>query len=146
MRLLITILFVFFISAVYADEIYRNPPSEEGAWPFTFDTPACDDAYVLRKIMHDFEKRERDFWNSDLFIARFEIIKETGLRSHGLSYTPRRYCKSTAIFGDGAKRDVFYNITPDQSIIFSGQVIDWCVVGLDRAHVDGPNCRRVTSE
>ena len=61
----------------------------------------------------------------NLFKLKFDAFKQVNLR-------------------DGVKRDVFYNITPDQSVILSGQVIDWCVVGLDRAHVDGPNCRRVT--
>jgi len=138
------ILLAFTIRPSFADEIYHNPPSENRAWPYTSELPGCDDFYVLRKIMHDFENREREYWASDLFINRFENVLEIGLRSFGQSYTPRRFCKSVAIFGDGVKRDVYYNITPDQSVILTGQIIDWCVVGLDRAHVDGPNCRRVT--
>jgi len=144
MRFLFCVFLMISQIPAYADDIYHNPPSEDRAWPFTLDLPKCDDFYVLRKIMQDFENREREYWSSDLYINRFENVMETGLRTFGQSYTPRRYCRSEGIFGDGVKRDVFYNITPDQSVILSGQVIDWCVVGLDRAHVDGPNCRRVT--
>lgn len=146
MRLFLSFIIALLVTHVRADDVYHNPPSEEGAWPYTLDLPACDDHYVLRKIMHDFESREREFWSSFLFINKFENIKEAGLRSHGLSYTPRRYCNAEAVFSDGVRRQVYYNITPDQSVILSGQVIDWCIVGLDRAHVDGKNCKRVTAE
>lgn len=128
---------------VYAEGIYQNPPSEHGAWPFYSVIPECDDPYVLRKIIHDFEVREREYWNSDLVISTFRNVQETGLRNHGPDYTPRRYCKSGGVMSDGREHDVFYNITPDQSIILSGQIIDWCIEGLDRAHVDGPHCQRV---
>ena len=128
---------------VSAEDIYQNPDSERRIWPYTADVPACDDPFVLRKIIHDFEKREREFWNTGLFISEFKDVVETGQRIHGLDYTPRRYCKTVGIFGDGHERNVYYNITPDQSIILSGQIIDWCIQGLDRTHVDGPDCRRV---
>ena len=126
-----------------AEDIYHNPSSAEGAWPFTLEMPICDDFYVLRKIMHDFQTREREFWSSDLAIVQFDNINETEIKDRDTSYTPRRYCKSTAYFSDGIRRDVVYNISPDQSVILNGPVIDWCVVGLDRAHVDGVNCKRV---
>jgi hypothetical protein len=146
MRIYFCVLLTLFLVPACADSLYHNPPSEERAWPFTLELPNCDDFYVLRKIMQDFQNREREYWASDLFINRFDNIKEIGLRSHGQSYTPRRYCRGEGLFGDGLKREIFYNITPDQSVILTGQVIDWCVVGLDRAHVDGPNCRRVTPQ
>ncbi len=136
-------IFCLAVSAASAEDIYHNPPSDDRAWPFTLSLPSCDDASVLRKIMHDFENREREYWASSLFINIFEKIKETGERPYGDSYTPRRYCASHALFSDGVRRQVYYNITPDQSVILSGQVIDWCVDGLNRAHTDGPNCRRV---
>lgn len=145
MRITVIIVSVMLMATANAEDIYYNPPSEEGAWPFLLDLPECDDQSILRKIMHDFENREREYWASKLYISKFENIKELGNRTHGLSYTPRRYCQSEAIFSDSIKRSVFYNLTPDQSVILTGQVIDWCVVGLDRAHVDGPNCQRVTA-
>jgi hypothetical protein len=129
--------------SVLAEGIYSNPPSEQGAWPYNADLPVCDDPIVLRKIIHNFEVREREYWNSGLFINSFTNVIQTGLRVHGLDYTPRRYCKSIGLFSDGVERDIFYNISPDQSVILSGQVIDWCIQGLDRTHVDGPNCQRV---
>ncbi len=129
--------------ASLAEDIYSNPPSEQGAWPYDYDLPVCEDPIVLRKIIHDFELREREYWNSGLFINSFASVLETGHRVHGLDYTPRRYCKSIGLFSDGLERNVFYNISPDQSVILSGQVIDWCIQGLDRTHVDGPECQRV---
>ncbi len=141
-RWLVTI-FCLAISTASAKDIYHNPPAEERAWPFTLSLPSCDDTSVLRKIMHDFESREREYWASSLFINIFEKIKETGVRPYGDSYTPRRYCFSEGLFSDGVKRQVYFSITPDQSVILSGQVIDWCVDGLDRNHADGPHCRRV---
>ena len=136
-------IFCLTVSTASAEDIYHNPPSEERTWPFTLSLPTCDDASVLRKIMHDFANREREYWASSLFINIFEKIKETGERPYGDSYTPRRYCTSEGLFSDGIKRQVYYTITPDQSVILSGQVIDWCIDGLDRNHVDGPHCRRV---
>jgi hypothetical protein len=136
-------IFCLVISTASAKDIYHNPPAEERAWPFTLSLPSCDDTSVLRKIMHDFESREREYWASSLFINIFEKIKETGVRPYGDSYTPRRYCFSEGLFSDGVKRQVYFSITPDQSVILSGQVIDWCVDGLDRNHADGPHCRRV---
>ncbi len=146
MRLILFLILALIATDLKGEDIYHNPPSEEGAWPFTLELPACDDYYVIRKIMHDFENREREFWASDLFIDKFENVRETGLRDHGASYTPRRYCSAQGVFSDGLKRDVYFNITPDQSVILTGQVIDWCVVGLDHAHIDGPNCKRVTAK
>lgn len=143
MRNLIVASIIFVATSAVAEDIYHNPPSEEGAWPFSFSLPACDDASVLRKIIHDFENREREFWASGLYINIFDNVRETGNRPYGQSYTPRRYCASEGLFSDGTKRWIYYNITPDQSVILSGQVIDWCVDGLDRTHADGPNCRRV---
>lgn len=143
MPYIIFFMFILGSSYVLADDIYHNPEPEKGAWPFISDPPACDDYYVLRKIMHDFENREREFWASDLFINHFDHIRQTGFRPNGMSYIPRRYCQSEAFFGDGVKRTVYYAITPDQSVILTGQIIDWCVVGLDRTHVDGANCQRV---
>lgn len=143
MRKVTILILAIFVSYAYADDIYHDSESEKTLWPFEFDLPVCDDYYVLRKIMHDFQSREKEFWASDLFISEFAKVNQTGLRTFGRSYIPRRYCQSEALFGDGVKRMVYYSITPDQSVILTGQVIDWCVVGLDRTHVNGPNCQRV---
>lgn len=117
------------------------PPAENRYPPYTGVLPLCSDPEVLKEISWYFGKREAEFWNSDLAIVSFEAAKEYGYRSSGESYIPRRYCTAEAVFNDGARRKVVYNIGEALGFIGIGSGVTWCVEGLDRNHAFSPNCR-----
>ncbi len=118
-----------------------TPPAErrESGFPPVFET--CDAQTVIAEIMRIFSERERAYWSSSLEITGFDKIAETGYRTNGLSYIPRRYCRAEALFNDGQRRRVIYNIGSQNGFIGAGPGIIWCVEGLDREHAYGPNCR-----
>jgi len=117
------------------------PPAElrQSGFPPVYET--CDDDSVLKEIIYNFLMRERDYWSSSLEIVAFEKVVETGNRTNGLSYIPRRYCRAEALFNDGRRRRIVYNIGSQNGFIGAGPGTIWCVEGLDREHAYGPNCR-----
>lgn len=118
-----------------------TPPAElrESGFPPVVET--CSDETILAEMMRLFQERERDYWSSPLEIVAFESTVETGNRTNGLSYIPRRYCRAEALFNDGGRRRIVYNIGSQNGFIGAGPGIIWCVEGLDREHAYGPNCR-----
>lgn len=119
----------------------QNPPAEQRILPYQGQAPACADFGVLGVIAQDFSSRERNYWESPLEIVRFETVSETGFRSNGASYIPRRYCHGDALFSDGVVRHVKYNIAEALGFIGVGSGVTWCVVGLDRNYAFSPKCR-----
>lgn len=117
------------------------PPAEERYPPYTGILPLCSDPDVLQEVSGSFASREAEFWDSGLVIVGFEAPTEFGYRTSGLSYIPRRYCKAEAVFNDGARRKVVYNIGEALGFIGMGSGVTWCVEGLDRNHAFSPNCR-----
>jgi len=118
-----------------------TPPAEQrqSGFPPVYET--CGSESVQAEIMLAFMARERDYWSSSLEIVAFERIAETGNRTNGLSYIPRRYCRAEALFNDGRRRSIVYNIGSQNGFIGAGPGIIWCVEGLDRERAYGPNCR-----
>lgn len=119
----------------------QNPPAEFRILPYSGFARYCIDPTILYEISKGFEARESWYWNSPLAIVDFEQIGEFGVRNNGLSYIPRRYCRAVALFNDGVRREVVYNIGEDLGFIGAGPGVTWCVVGLDRNHAFSPNCR-----
>ncbi len=128
--------------------------------------PSCDSASMTDVIASRFAERESAYWESGLAIQEIRDIRETGFRSNGADYIPRRFCAATAVLNDHKTREVFYNIGEDlgmagtdalgsvaQSLtlgLLIGKTnvssninfgVDWCVVGLDRNGAYGLNCR-----
>lgn len=118
-----------------------DPPAENRYPPYTGVLPLCSDPGVLAEITWYFAKRESEFWDSSLAIAGFETPQEYGYRTDGESYIPRRYCKAEAVFNDGSRHKVVYNIGEAMGFIGMGSGVTWCVEGLDRNHAFSPNCR-----
>ncbi len=116
------------------------PPAEARMFPYSADLPACDDSILLARIQRGFYDRERDYWASELAIDGFVNVRETGFRSNGLSYIPRRWCEAAAQFSDGAQRKVIYEIAEELGFIGLGSGVTWCVVGLDRNRAFSPHC------
>jgi len=129
------------------DSIYGAPA--EARWaPFYADLPACGDPNVLNRINNRFDQTEREYWGGAHEIAAFDSDHQTGFRSNGLSYIPRRYCVARAQMTDprtGAPdpthiRTVVYDIIADAGMIGSGWGVEWCVIGLDRMRAHAPDC------
>jgi hypothetical protein len=129
------------------DSIYGTP--SEARWaPFFADLPTCDDPNVLNRIVSRFDQTEQVYWGGAHAIAGFDRDHETGFRSNGLSYIPRRFCAARAELVDprtGAPdpartRTVVYQIQADAGMIGSGWGVEWCVVGLDRMRAYAPDC------
>jgi hypothetical protein len=118
----------------------HDPPAEYRFPPYTGDVPLCSDAGVLSEIALRFASREAEYWDSGLAIAGFETTSEFGFRTNGLSYIPRRYCHADALFNDGKRRRVVYNIGEALGFIGLASGVTWCVEGLDRNHAFSPNC------
>lgn len=118
-----------------------TPPAEARVLRYSGALPGCDDASVLAEITSAFSAREMEYWSSGLAISTFEKVRETGYRTNGPSYIPRRYCDAEALFNDGARRRVVYNLGEALGFIGLGEGVTWCVVGVDRNHAFSPNCR-----
>ncbi len=117
-------------------------PAEERDHPFSADLAACDDAAVLGHISNYFGQREFQFWASPLRIVHFENVRPVSSRPWGLDMIPRRFCTATALVSDGVKREVDYSVRSGLGFAGLGTSdVDWCVRGLDRAHVQSPYCR-----
>ena len=129
------------------DSIYGTPA--EARWaPFYGDLPACDDPNVLNRIVSRFDQTEQVYWGGVHAIAGFDREGETGFRSNGLSYIPRRYCVARAEMSDPQTqapdpkrtRTIVYDVIADAGMIGSGWGVEWCVVGLDRMRAYAPDC------
>jgi hypothetical protein len=115
-------------------------PAERRYDSYDGTLPACGDPQVFERIQSRFSEREGEFWQSGLRIVSFGEPRETGMRSNGLDYIPRRYCMATAYFSDQSTREVTYSIVEDDGIIGLGFGVDWCVSGLDRNYAAAPDC------
>jgi len=118
-----------------------QPPAEARYLGYSGDVPRCDDAEALAWITRDFGDRESGYWGSSLEIDSFFEPRETNFRVNGASYIPRRYCRVTALFNDGARRAVAYEIGEGTGFLGIGYGVTWCVTGLDRNHAFSRNCK-----
>ncbi len=132
-----------FSPASAGDRVRReyDPPAEYRYPRFTGAVPLCTDPAVWWEISDSFASREREYWNSGLAIEAYEGVGEFGYRTNGLSLIPRRYCQADALFNDGQRRRIVYNIGEALGFIGIGSGVTWCVQGLDRNHAFSPNCR-----
>jgi hypothetical protein len=103
--------------------------------------PPCDTPDALGKIQSRFSTKESRFWNSDLRIVAFEMVRETAFRPWAPQTIPRRYCSAIATTSDGARRVVHYSISEDTGMIGQTWGVDWCVVGVDRNWAYNPGCQ-----
>ena len=116
-------------------------PAEKRNRPFTAVLPACDDAGVLGTITSRFQQKESEYWNSALEIKEFDRIRESGFRSNGKDFIPRRYCTARAGMSDLRKRLLVYTVIERAGIIGWSYGVEWCVDGLDRNNAYAPACR-----
>lgn len=116
-------------------------PAERRFEPFSGHVASCADPSVLQSIVERFQIREGDYWNSGLELLRFDRIRQTGYRSDGYDYVPRRYCEARAAFNDRRYRQVVYWVGESLGFAGYGFGVEWCIEGLDRDDAYGPDCR-----
>ncbi|WP_297296392.1 hypothetical protein [uncultured Methylovirgula sp.] len=103
--------------------------------------PSCADPGVFARIRSLFHDRETEFWKSGLEIVNLGDVRETGFRSQGLDYIPRRYCEAQVYLNNQSVRPVTYSIVEDAGFIGFSYDVEWCVGGLDRNDAYGGYCR-----
>ncbi len=110
------------------------------AMPYDAAVLHCDDGCVLNAISFYFWRQQADFWHSDLTIQSFDAVSQTGFRTNGPEFIPRRYCTARALFNDGRERMVKYNVINNGGFIGINHGVEFCVVGLDQNHAYSPAC------
>jgi hypothetical protein len=142
-------------------------PAEQRYARWQVRVPPCDSPAVVGVIKSRFGEREGLYWESGLTIATFDYIRESGFRSNGVDFIPRRYCSAKAIMSDTKVRQIYYAVGEDLgmtgtdgiggaiesvtlgllqsklpgSFISTNWGVDWCIVGLDRNYAYGLNCK-----
>jgi hypothetical protein len=117
-------------------------PAERRYSPYSGNLPACDDPGVLGYIRDRFGQTQSEYWQSGLQIVGYDRVHETGYRTNGLDYIPRRYCSGRAVMNDQKPRAVTYWIGEGLGIIGWGWGVEWCVVGLNHNYAAAPNCEQ----
>jgi hypothetical protein len=103
--------------------------------------PPCDYPDALEKIAKRFNRKEGEYWNSDLTIINFAKIRETAFRPWAAQTIPRRFCSGIVEVSDGRKHTIHYSIAEDTGMIGAYWGVEWCVVGLDRNWAYNPACK-----
>lgn len=139
-------------------------PAERRIVPWNGLLPLCSDQGVLGRVQTRFAEREWGYWGSGLEITGFDKVRETGYRTTGIDYIPRRYCTAQALLNDQTVHTVVYSVIEDMDMtgsdVLRGTIadltfglvrdapalvshwgIDWCVTGLDRNYAYGLNCQ-----
>lgn len=117
-----------------------TPAEKRYVHPYDGLLPVCEDPAVLQRIFTRFQNSDRKYWSSGLQIIAYEGVRETGYRSTGLDYIPRRYCDAGLHMSDGRTRHLKYWVGKNLSVIGWGWGVEWCIVGLDRNLAFGGSC------
>jgi hypothetical protein len=130
-------------------------PAEKRVFPYDAEVAKCGDAKVLERIQSRFALRESRDWKTDLTLGTIDHIRETGFRSNGRDFIPRRYCTARAQLSTGKRVTLSYSISEDGGISgWQGNALfglvkfatpgsfhlEWCIQGLDRHRTYAPDC------
>ncbi len=154
------------VAVICAAQARPLTPAEQRYARWQAIVPQCADSGVIGTIQSRFHDREASYWNSGLDINGLDNIRETGFRSTGVDYIPRRYCSAKAVMTDQKVREIYYTVGEDLGMtgtdIFGSVAqsvtlglltsrtwvstatnwgVDWCIVGLDRNYAYGLNCK-----
>lgn len=117
-------------------------PAEQRYSAYSGAVPACDDPSVLARIQSRFRQKESKYWQSSAEIVGFEKVRETGMRSRGADYIPRRHCEALAFLNESPKpHGVVYTVGENLGMIGWGFGVEWCVQGYDRNLAYAPGCK-----
>ncbi len=144
-RTLARAVLVLFSVALAAEQAQAASFLEKNFWlegpRYDAILPPCDAPDALGKIARRFAEKESKFWNSELEIVAFKVVREVAMRPWDVNTVPRRWCTGTVLTSDGKKRRVNYSIIEDGGIIGATWGVEWCVVGLDRNWAYNPACK-----
>ena len=132
-------------------------PAEKRQLPWSGYLPLCEDPAVFAKIQKRFSQAEHQYWGSGLALVAVDQIRETGYRTTGIDYIPRRYCSARTYLNDGTTTALIYWIGEDlgfsggdyfgwllggsRTNLFEHWGVTFRVSGLDRSLTYGPKCR-----
>ncbi len=131
-------------ASAQAASIGSGPAAERRIQPYSAMLPSCESGEVLGFVKERFASREGAFWASPLQIEGFDRVRQTGLRSWGPSFVPRRFCTARAHLSDRKVRQVNYYVRETIGAFGNGWEVIWCVVGLDRHRTYAPGCEQAT--
>jgi hypothetical protein len=120
------------------------PAAEQRIQPYAALLPACESGDVLGVVKGHFASRESGYWASPLQIEGFDRVRQTGFRTWGASYVPRRFCTARAHLSDRKVRQVNYYVRETIGAFGNSWEVIWCVVGLDRHRTYAPDCEQAT--
>jgi hypothetical protein len=142
------------LAALAAPADARNTyPAERRVFAYDAQVPRCDDAGVIGRITQRFNDREATYYQG-LRLSGVDRVRQTGFRSNGRDFIPRRYCQARVLTSDGRRRHLFYVLAEDAGISgwhgsigvlrigwpTGGYGLEWCVAGLDRHLAYAPGC------
>lgn len=122
-----------------------TPAENRTAAYAAFSLPHCASSEVVGYVSSWFESRERTYWNSSLTINAFDKVRETGLRTWGPNYVPRRFCTARVHLSDGKMRRANYFVRESIGVFGNTWEVIWCVTGLDRHRTYAPGCEQATA-
>jgi hypothetical protein len=114
---------------------YLSGPEYEGK------LPPCDYGDALLRIASRFNRKEDQYWATDLRILNFEKVRETAFRPWAAQTIPRRFCSGIVEISDGTRHVINYSIAEDAGMIGASWGVEWCIVGLDRNWAYNPACK-----
>ncbi|MEM7303094.1 MAG: hypothetical protein AAF468_18595 [Pseudomonadota bacterium] len=103
--------------------------------------PACDDAKVLRKILHRFNWAERRTWHRGIELTSVDSIRERPPFVGDDYRVPRRFCRGRAHLTNGRSPRVHFLIEQGGGFAGTGFNVEFCVDGLDPWRVYDGSCR-----
>lgn len=118
-------------------------PAEQRDRPLTGQLPSCRNAGVLGIIARRFQEKESEYWNSSRQIVAFSHQRQSGYRTNGEDYIPRRYCTAWAQLDNERPRHhhlVTFSIGEGLGWLGYSYGVEWCVSGYDRNHAFAPAC------
>jgi hypothetical protein len=104
---------------------------------------ACRRQSTLSHISQDFRDRAATYLQTDaeIFEIRDMRMNRYEPRTKDISSVEREYCHATVSLTDGRRRDLWYVVQWGWGFAGSGYKIEYCISGLDPAHVYGADCR-----
>lgn len=102
---------------------------------------ACDDADVLRDIVHRFDYTAANALRSTIAIVEIRDMHLRRVqRKDKLHLVGRQWCGAQALTSDGVVRPMWYLIESDFAFAGTGSKTEYCLLGLDPGYVYGAHC------
>ena len=130
----------FAASAANGRLVHPLDRAENRTFAMYGNLPGCDDPAVLSEVTNRFNSRESTFWGP-LQAVSYDRIGQTGYRSWGADFIPRRFCSGRVLLDAGKFRRVDYSVRENLGLFGLTWNVNWCVNGLDRLRTHAPDCK-----